>query len=85
MSTNGIRTLRNTGPVLTDRRLWKTTSVASRRLRSGTPIGADRHDDYMGNARREVAAIALRIAGSFAIVLTFTAGLAYLVIRAVTP
>jgi len=45
---------------------------------------APSRDDYLYDGRHEVAAMAARIAGSFAVVLTFTVGLAYLIVRVLT-
>ena len=67
-----------------DRPAWRDTSVAYRPRRSGTRTGAGRHDDYMPNSRREIAAIGLRIAGAFSIVLILAGSAAYLLIRMVT-
>lgn len=84
MSSNGMRHLRNTPRAPIDARTW-STHIGYPPPRYGIRAGAARRDDYMPNARREVAAIAGRILGSFAIVLTFAGGLAYLLIRAITP
>jgi len=45
---------------------------------------APSRDDYLYDGRHEVAAMAARIAGSFVVVLTFTVGLGYLIVRVLT-
>jgi len=63
--------------MVTDTQRWGAfTRVPWRR---STPV---ERAPYVPDGRREVAAIAARIAGATAIVLTFTVGLGYLIVRA---
>ena len=67
----------NTVGTSTDARTWMTV----RQSQVSWAERAPSRDDYLYDGRHEVAAMAARIAGSFAVVLTFTAGLGYLIVR----
>ena len=64
----------------TDTQRWAT--FIGYPTRSASAERAPSRDDYLGEPRHEVRAIAARIAGSMAVVLTFTVGLGYLIVRA---
>lgn|SRR6185503_6724048 len=70
----------NTVGTSTDARTWMVIG----RPQVSRAERAPSRDDYLYDGRHEVAAMAARIAGSFAVVLTFTVGLAYLIVRVLT-